>query len=66
MAVKPPEGVFLDTNVYIDWADGNWPQLRKVLHDTDVYLCPSVVLEALDDYWTCHHARVARSKKVRN
>jgi hypothetical protein len=38
-------GAVLDTNVYIDWADGNWPKLRKVLRSADVavYLCPSVV-----------------------
>ena len=60
------EGVLLDTNVYIDWADNGWLELRSVLREAqvDVYLCPSVVLELLDDYWTCRQRKLPRSKKA--
>lgn len=60
------EGVFLDTNVYVDWVDGIHLDLRAVLREAGVrvYLCPSVVLEALEDFWTCNPSRVRRHQDV--
>jgi hypothetical protein len=46
-------GVYLDTNVYIDWADGaRLDFLRRLRRSrVPVYLSPSTLFEALEDYW---------------
>jgi hypothetical protein len=58
--------VFLDTNVYIDWADSDALPLKGLLRAEGIepFLSPSVVLEALEDYWESSEKRFDRAKVV--
>jgi hypothetical protein len=48
-----PHGVFLDTNVYVLWAEGRFLAFRRELarRRTPVFVAPVVITEAIEDYW---------------
>jgi hypothetical protein len=51
--VESMRGLYLDTNVYIDWADGQQMCLLRRLRraGSPVFLSPTTLFELLEDYW---------------
>lgn len=60
------EGVFLDTNVYIGLTNGLWPDLISACREAGltIYLCPSTILEAFEDFWNCSPPNLERHRAV--
>jgi hypothetical protein len=48
-----PHGVYLDTNIYLNWAAGRlqWLKLELLRDRTTIFLAPTVLVEAIEDYW---------------
>jgi hypothetical protein len=61
-----PAGVFLDTNIYLNWACGRKRALLRKLARcrVPIHLAPTVIVEAIEDFWFASEHEITEHRRA--